>query len=221
MVQKLKDIELHNITRHSNVSIPGSKYISGTKYPKQNEELLNSVVPLRYRNMYIPDMDEYTGPDAYDPHTIYTENCTVLRCDIEEPYVMIAISDDYRCLLVLDSRNWKTSVVIYPFQMNVVGESCMNRYFADRDLRQAYILRADNGEPCNTVLLEETDDSYRFILGSECISILNSNPEIEIRLDFYQSDQDVITTSQHRKRIFEEQKNRQELRYKIRLEETK
>lgn len=211
MVQKLKDIELHHLTKHTNVSIPGSKFITGTLYPKQNEELLDTVVEIKYRNMYIPDMDEYTGPDAYDPHTIYTAKCVVLRCDDEAPHVFVARSKDYRYIFVTNSLIWEDVVTIYPFQMNVVGIPCLNRYHADMNLRKAYVLRADNGEPCHTVLLEETDDGFRIILGDECISILNFDPEVEeLPLDFYQSDQTIIDSSQHRKRIFEEQYTRLE-----------
>lgn len=173
MVQQLKDDLLHKRTRHTNLSVPFCKYITPEIFPNQNKNLLNSVVSIRYRNMYIVDKP-VTGPEEADQHDVYETNCIVVRCDKSEPYRMICLSEDYRFIFVTDSRYYKTTVVQYPLQYNeFIGIAVYNQYPGIIPEIKGATLRVDNGEPCYSVLIEfVADNQVRFLIGNECFSKL-------------------------------------------------
>lgn len=173
MVEQLKDDLLHKRTIHTNLSVPFQENITPESFPQQNTELLDSYVTIRYRNMYIVDR-ELTGPELYEPHDIYEANCRVLRCDLEEPYRMIVMSDNYQFLLVTDSRYWEEKVVQYPIQFNeFIGITVYDQYAGIIPEVKGVTLRVDNGEPCYSVIMEFlADNVVRFLIGDECFSKL-------------------------------------------------
>lgn len=175
MVQQLKDDLLHKRTRHTNLSVPCSKYVNGNTFPDQNKELLNTTVIIKYRNMYIADEVIEKGPDVDgDQHDIYETSCIVVRCDLIEPYRMICISTDYMHIFVTDSRYYKEMVVQYPIQFNeFIGIAVFDQYVGEIPEIKGCTLRVDNGEPCYTIIIEFLYDNYvRFVLGDECFSKL-------------------------------------------------
>lgn len=173
MVEQLKDDLLHKRTIHTNRSVPYQENITPESFPSQNTELLDSIVIIKYRNMYIVD-EEVTGPEQYEPHDIYKTECRVVRCDSEEPFRMICMSNDYQFLLVTDSRYWEEKVVQYPIQFNeFIGITVYDQYAGIIPEVKGVTLRVDNGEPCFAVIMEFlADNIVRFLLGDECFSKL-------------------------------------------------
>ena len=173
MVEQLKDDLLHKRTIHTNRSVPYQENITPDTFPAQNQELLDTTVIIRYRNMYIVDK-ELSEVELLDPHDIYEASCRVVRCDSVEPYRMICISDDYQFILVTDSRYWQEMVVQYPIQFNeFIGITVYDQYAGIIPEVEGVTLRVDNGEPCYAVIIEFlADNVVRFLLGDECFSKL-------------------------------------------------
>ena len=136
MVSRRTDRLLNKITHHTNIYQPFTKYISGEKYPLQDGDKLGTLVKLKYRNKYISDINhispnpnEYQYPDEFEftptPYKdgifvgdIIEQDFILLRCDLTEPYFMIAMSDDYVAMIVGDSRNYMDIVHKYPKQID-------------------------------------------------------------------------------------------------------
>ena len=175
MPQQLSDDLLHLRTRHTNLMVPFSKYITATEFPEQNTELLNTIVSLNYRNMYVVNKDELTGPEIYEEENgVHTADFLVLRCDIVEPFVMIGVTPDCSLFLVTDSRKYSEIITIYPKQLNeYIGLLMHDQYPGIIPEIKAVTLRVDNGEPCYTILMEFLEDNQvRFLLGDECFTKL-------------------------------------------------
>lgn len=211
------DILLHKRTHHTNLSVPFSNYISPIIFPEQDIDLLDTIIPVRYRNMYITDM-EYSGPDKLDPHDIYTVNCRIIRCDKAEPFRMIVISIDYKFIFVMDSRYYKEQVPQYPIQLTeFIGVNHNNQYPGIIPEVKSITLRVDNGEPCYSVLAEFiSDDTIRFLIGDECFSklidqhniktISFTNINIDILKNSYNKEKTIDEIIEIRKSIFEGRK---------------
>lgn len=176
---KKEDLLYKYRTRHTNILIPMSKYVSGDKYPEQDKLALGDTVRIRYRNtgkISIPE--ELMNPiDRIEEPVdgIHIDNFIVLRKDIEEPYKMVSISTDYKIILVQDSRTWMDVVAQYPVQMNEFCGITVHNKYPDSTIPElrGVTLRVDNGEPCYTVIFEfYEDDTFRIILGDECLSSL-------------------------------------------------
>lgn len=170
-VQQLSDVLLHKETHHTNLSVPFCKHITVETFPEQNGELLGTFVKLKYRNGYIADEKEYSGPDKFDPHDVYEDEFYIVRCDISEPYRMIGISKDYSIILVTDSNDYE-KVTRYPVQLdNFIGISVYNQYPGIIPEVKGVTLRVDNGELCYSVIIELLSDNVvRFLIGDECFS---------------------------------------------------
>ena len=55
------DVLLHRrITKHSNLMIPFSDHVTAFKFPRKNEQLINTTVTLKYRDRYIADKEAYS-----------------------------------------------------------------------------------------------------------------------------------------------------------------
>ena len=164
MVQQLKDRLLHLHSKHTNLLIPSSDFIRPTIFPKQNKELLNSIININHRNMYISDKK--------DEYNIFTTKCKVVRCDSTEPFVMICISLDYEFVFVTDSRLYNIMIVQYPIQLSqLIGIRVKDQFPAVIEEMDGCTIRVDDGEPCNSVIAEFLEnDEVRFLLGDECFS---------------------------------------------------
>lgn len=209
MVQQEKDILLHRLTHNTNLSVPYSDYVSSTTYPEQNTTLLGTIVPLKFRNMYVVETkDPLTGPESIDPHDIYEIDCLIVRCDKGKPYRMIGVSEDYHFILLTDSRYYKEQVNIYPIQYTgLIGTKCKDQYPAQYNFIDGIILRADQGEPfCNIIaeLIYETGE-VRFVTGDECFSkIINeSNIDLLYSHETYYKGKEFIRMINDRKSILE------------------
>ena len=182
MVSRRKDKLLHKISHHTNVTMPHSDYVTGSKYPEQNQDILGTTITLRYRTMYrfrnTHDNDD--SPDKYELTDIIEGEFIVVRFDIEEPKKIIAISRDYKVILVGDSDNYENQILEYPIQLQeLIGLYVIDDYFEkpDRIQVKSVVLSCDNGEPCHTVIAEFYSDTryqnaVRFILGDEVRSIV-------------------------------------------------
>lgn len=160
-----------------------------SEYPEQNKDLLNTMVDIRFRNMYINDKhpeDIEDKPEEFDPHDIYTSSCVVVRCDAVEPYIMICISNTYEFVFVLDSRHYNEIVTQYPIQFSsIIGLEVEHDYLGNHDIDpiNGVIIRCDNGEPCKMVIMDFLDDdTVRFMTGDELLYkfIVNHMSELEM-----------------------------------------
>lgn len=171
MTLRSQDKILHEWTKHTNLLIPYSDFVSYNKFPVQNDLLLNSTVEIKYRNMYIVDGDNLEDK-------VFTAKCKVVRADLVVPYIMICISLDYQQIFVTDTRNYESFIARYPIQLDdFIGIELEDQYIGSLDRIHGITLRVDNGEPCYSVILETFEDSYRFVLGDECQSIMKNYEE--------------------------------------------
>lgn len=210
MPRQLYDLLLHQFTKHTNLQVPCSNYVRGAKFPDQISELLNTTVTLRYRDYYLDNnlfrgypavvknmygvemnsrpsddkaLPEYQpGPDDYEVKYIQTGEFTVVRADAMEPYRLIAISKDYRRILINSTKKkedgtyeFESIISEYPLQINTfIGLEVYDQYVAEVDEIRACTLRVDASEPCYSVILEFLGSTgmIRFILGDEAFSKL-------------------------------------------------
>lgn len=173
MVRQETDDLLHKRTRHTNTSLPYCKEIGYDYFPDQNKDVLNTVVKLKYRDMFFVDEEEHK-PDIYDPHNIFEDDFLIVRCDLGSPYKLIALSVDYMYILVGDSRYYKKQVLLCPIQFSeFIGITVYNQYPGTIPELRGVTIRVDNGEPCYSVIIEFLkDNTIRFVLGDECFSKL-------------------------------------------------
>lgn len=196
MKQKEQILMHSKITKHSNLMIPFSDHVTVLGFPEQNKQLLNTIVTLQYRNRYIADKEAVNIPSSGRPkddisfieagihdgdgNIIFSNNFRILRADITEPYKYIAISTDYKYIIVGKmSEDGEIDKEIYPvtmFQMSeYIGLQTTNMYVGKLELTEAVVLALDNGEPCNAVIMEYIDKdtkTVRFVLGDECFSVI-------------------------------------------------
>ena len=195
MVSRRTDRLLNKITHHTNIYQPFTKYISGEKYPLQDGDKLGTLVKLKYRNKYISDINhispnpnEYQYPDEFEftptPYKdgifvgdIIEQDFILLRCDLTEPYFMIAMSDDYVAMIVGDSRNYMDIVHKYPKQIEeYLGLLVQDHYYPSTYITSV-VLACDSMEPGNSIIAEfyanaERSDYVRFVTDSELESIV-------------------------------------------------
>lgn len=202
------DILLHRqITKHSNLMIPFSDHVTAFKFPKQNEQLLNTTVTLKYRDRHISDKEAINIPSSGRPkddvvfteadinkegddNIIFTRDFIILRADITEPYKYIAVSTDYRHIVIGKmAEDGDINTEIYPVSMlqmsEYIGLYTTNMYFAKLDLVDGVILSVDSGEPCNAVILEYIDkdtNTVRFVLGDECFSPIKGYYDLDMNI---------------------------------------
>lgn len=183
MALKENDITLLSRIHHTNKTIPYSDYVSGAKFPKQDESILGECILLKFRNMYITDR-EYRNEEQFEEHDIYEKPFFILRCDMEEPFTVIGISMELDQIIVANYNNYKDAVYMYAIQMNeYIGAEVTIRYPGDTNLLKGTIISCDDGECCNAVIVENyTKDSIRVI----------TDYEAEIVLDKDFSDQDLV-----------------------------
>lgn len=209
------DILLHkSITKHSNLMIPLSEYVTAFKYPTQNEQLINTTVTLKYRDRYISDKDSYHVPSSGRPKDdapfkkpgdmkgeediIFTGKFKILRADTSAPFIFIAVSTDYKHIVTGKTDENGILAHVYPvamFQMSeYIGLCVIDMYFGALELTDAVILAVDNGEPCNAVIMEYIDkdkNQVRFVLGDECFSVIKGYIDKSFKLQKLESLDDL------------------------------
>lgn len=181
MIQQLKDNLLHLKTKHTNLSIPYSKYVYGNTFPEQDTNYLNKTIIAKYKDMYIFDLDDSKlAPYEFaEDDYRYTRNkkFRIVRYDKIEPHVMILVAEDYGQILVADNSKYNEDTVLnYPIQLDeYIGADVKDQYVAlDKNI-SGIILRADACEPCCTVIRERINGEIRYVLGDECFSLLNND----------------------------------------------
>lgn len=167
MARRDNDVLLQDQIHHTNRTVPWSDYIKYKKYPEQDSQFVGKTISIRLRHL-----DEAENKDVDPPvSNIVVAKCKVLRCDKTEPFTMIAVTEDYKYILVGKVEHFlnKSIVFKYPDQLtNYIGLWYSDQYFAEIDEREGAIIRCDNGEPCYTVLMERyLDGTVRFVLGDE------------------------------------------------------
>ena len=200
MPLQLNDTLLHKETKHSNIDLPISPYVNYDKFPEQNKDLLSTIISLKIRDRYEADRsiddvsrEEISEGDVDFDTNIWTDNFIVIRCDAAEPYKMICVSTDYTRLVVTDSRYYSTIVAIYPDQLiEFLGLKVLDQYYSDIREYDGVIIGCDNGEPCNSVIVESLTDSkeIRIVLEDECQSKIGKIMKIN-KLDCYYTKESI------------------------------
>ena len=185
MVQQLKDDLLHKRTKHTNYSGPVPGYITADSFPSQDNSILGTVRLLKYRDMNVQDRSNLSKCELADPHDVYEDEFMIVRCDNTEPFVTIGIREkDAMVIWVGDSRKMDTYVDMYPLQLDqYIGIKVLDQYYTQPTGIEAVTFRVDDGEPCNTVLCEVTDNTgkIRFVLGDECMSKIPEGTKFEYK----------------------------------------
>ena len=178
------EVLLHKRTHHTNMDVPYCRYISGTTFPTQHSELLNTTVTLKYRDYhiidderdedtYIPvgrpmdDDDTYllhqVGPEDFDEHRIYHEGFRVVRADSSEPFVLIGISEDYSKVIINSTRidpntgdyEFKDKISTWALQdNNFFGLEIKDKHTGEVDELEAVSIQVDDGDPCHSIMVE-------------------------------------------------------------------
>ena len=217
------DVMLHILSRHTNLQVPYSDYVNGNIFPDQISELLNTEVTIKYRCHYNTDYNiiekaaiitedgeeissrpsddiqqleprELTEEEKKENPFIFSEPFRVLRADATEPYRLIAISRDYKKIIVNSTKKdrygnylFETLVSEYTIQINeLLGLGCYSQYAGKVRELKAVTLRVDATEPCYSVLMEFLGSTgmVRFILGDEAISVLYDYYDIDGSRDY-------------------------------------
>lgn len=199
MPLQANDTLLHKLTQHSNVDLPISPYVGYDKFPEQNKDLLGNIVSIKVRDRNKVDVstDDVSNEDDYDFDTtnnIWTYKFKIIRCDSTEPYRMICVSTDYTKVIVTDSRNYEEIVSVYPDQIDTyMGMKVDDQYIADTREYAGVVISCDNGEPCNSVIVESLPDTaqIRIVLEDECQSKIDKIMRIDNIESYYKRD-DII-----------------------------
>lgn len=175
-----KDTYLHQLSHHTNYTIPVSNYLTTDRYPGQASNKINSMMSLKFHDRRIADQEDSQlyRENIEDEHTVYTRVFRILRYDLHPPYYVIAITEDGKYLTVGDSRCTDTQVTVYPWQQSkFIGMRVQNLYPESKDWNEAYILRCDHSEPCYTVMMEVLPEinRVRFVLGDECMTKIDKD----------------------------------------------
>ena len=184
MLREQQETLLHKVTGNNNLSTPYSPYIDMDSFPVQNTDLIGTIMNMMCHDQRIlrAACDD-NSPDAFDYPYYFPVECKVLRYDIEEPYVGIFVSTDYKYILVGDTTKLEDPkyACVYPSQLNCYsGIDGFTMYhniqkddniLLDHDLAyRAITLRVDNGEPCYSVIMEYVEgNKVRFVLGDEAL----------------------------------------------------
>lgn len=202
MVSRRTDKLLYKLTHHTNYARPHSEYVTGSKYPEQNQGILGTTITLRYKTMYKSDVNHInnTSPDKYSPESnIFEGEFIIVRFDLTPPNKFIGISRDYKVILVGNSNdsleNIQNKIYEYPLQLNeYIGLYLINKYYyysnsTDIVQTNAVVLSCDNGEPCHTVIAEFwSENKTRFLLGDEVDSIVLDRYDEDGERDFTGKD---------------------------------
>lgn len=183
MVQQEKDNLLHKNTHHTNLMMPHSEYVRFEKFPEQCPDMIGKIIDIKYRNMYINEPPTISIDEPFDPHDIFECKSKVLRCDKDEPFRMISISEDYKYIFIQDSRfknDTKLQVPQYPIQFTqFIGLKCHDQFPASINELNSIILRCDNGEPCYAVIVEYLNNgTIRIVLGDEIFTKIDPGQNI-------------------------------------------
>lgn len=128
MVREEFEKLLHKVTKHTNLMIPHSDYITATEFPEQISELLNTTISLYYRDHRYTDNEilrkeatkyykgeeissrpsddtefvprPYGPEDIEQPNDLFFKEFIVLRADTTAPYRFIAVSTDYNVMII-------------------------------------------------------------------------------------------------------------------------
>ena len=219
---KLSEVLLNYASKETNTTSPHSDYITPEKYPEQNHSLVNTVITLKFKNNYkcnvvkalskpavrIVDGEKISlrphddhqfinervipDPDGDLNHDTWEDDFLILRADMNEPNVLIAISLDFSILLVSSTKindmghfEFIDNVAVYPIQYNEFFNTKIKTHYMDENFindqyLEAEILRIDKTEPCKIVLMEyinKENDEVRFVLGDEVTAIYEEKSE--------------------------------------------
>ena len=216
---------IQKIFKHNNKDIHFEKrninaMIKENNYPTQDTDKVGTTISMRFRDHNRLDLNSFRhlapnerpeddttaigyneGPEDYDTgdvNDIYTSDFIILRFDTEEPYKMIAVSTDYK-VIVVGSSNLDDHIFEYPLQNLEMITLFIRPEFVDPDHKpfgEVYrerslvgaILRSDKSEPNQDIIMEYTDNECtiaRFLTGDECYIPLE---DYTIATDRYDED---------------------------------
>jgi len=184
------DFLLHDYIFHTNKLQPYSKEIGYNEYPKQQEDV-GETMTLKYRYRNIPefttddievhrpeDDTEYYKPKQFtdeEEDNLMEDDMIILRHDEPECFEakLIAISQDFRKILCIRTdqvSDYDTDCFIYPNQMTeLMGLLVEPQYVGNLESpREAYVICAAVNEPMYIIVIEYISDTeYRVLTGDE------------------------------------------------------
>lgn len=216
---KLSEKLLNYEAKETKTTLPNSRYVTADIYPEQNRSLLNKIFELTYQDQYKCNVGKYLGKPAIkyidgkrvslrpdDDNQFLTErqisdidgdrnndvwanDFLVLRADIYDPYVFIAVSVDCSVVIVSSTKTnamghyeFLDNFDIYAIQYNeFFGRKIKTHYMDDNFINDVYldadILRIDKTDQCKIVLMEYLNNKVRFVLGNEVTTIYCDDEE--------------------------------------------
>lgn len=210
---------------------PHSRLITPESYPEQDESMVGEIIELKIRDEYeldyneirktpsdgrpgddVPWTEPIDGPDDYENPDYFELPCEILRFDAGEPHVLIACTLDYDYILIGDTRTYEDEVLIYPHQyINMIGFPCHNRYnFIDEPVVSGFIIRQDAKDPSDGVAVEIIGEEKRYVLESECESVLLELPDWYDYVNKETDSDEIEDIREKRKRVIEYEPNEEE-----------
>ena len=177
---------------------PHCEAITYNTFPEQDEDMLDEIVDLKVRDEYEisyneirktepsgrpeddrPWIEPIIGPDDEEDPYYFEIPCKIVRFDKVDPFVLIALSEDYDYVLIGDTRTYEDEVLVYPPQyLNMLGHKCYNRYnFIDEPKVEGFVIRQDAKDPSDGVIVEHIGTKTRYVLESECESVTLGLPD--------------------------------------------
>ena len=157
-------------------------------YPATIKDESGRLIPSR------PEDDEEfqdrsgEGPDYEDDYDyIHTGVFRIVRADVEKPYTLIAVKDDYTAVVVSSSEpidggyKFQSIISVYNLQredllaVRTVQIYDEKSYAEPRELPEGVVFRVDSVDPNRSVIMELLPAKYgtrlvRFVTGDEVLS---------------------------------------------------
>jgi hypothetical protein len=188
----IHDEKLHIPPKHTVREIPKSDYITTTEFPEQDTDILNTVVELDYRLSTFYDSENELSPEDHEETYYKTGAFRVLRADKADPYVFIAISLDYKIMLVSSTLNisgtpiYANTVTSYPLQDDTyLGLETEDYYNSREAYNKGTIIAWSECEPTIGIIVEENNNNqFRLILDHEVTNkVISEDSNREYELD--------------------------------------
>ena len=192
-VKQSSDNLLHKLTKHTNISVPFSKYVLRESFPEQDSDKLDKIYKLQYRDRRLinpndtlknrprplDDLQRSNAipdrPEKYEEPDITQDKFRIIRFDKTEPYKFIAVSENYKHCLVGNSQyDIESQVLVSTKQFSqYIGLIGFDQYVTDLTDTKCVVFSVDNLEPLHSVLIEFLPNgTFRAVLEEECFTKL-------------------------------------------------
>ena len=192
-VKQSSDNLLHKLTKHTNISVPFSKYVLRETFPEQDSDKLDKIYKIQYRDRRLINPNDTLKnrprplddlqrsnvipdrPEKYEEPDITQDKFRIIRFDKTEPYKFIAVSENYKHCLVGNSQyDIESQVLVSTKQFSqYIGLIGFDQYITDLTDTKCVVFSVDNLEPLHSVLIEFLPDgTFRAVLEEECFTKL-------------------------------------------------